>query len=103
MKKVVLTAVSLVSFMVAGSALAGDAAAGKAAYTGKGCASCHGSAGISAVPTYPNLAGQKEQYVVKQLKDFKSGVRKDPTMNAMVAAINDADIDNIAAFLATLK
>ncbi len=103
MKKVVLTAVSLVSFMVAGSALAGDAAAGKAAFAGKGCVGCHGPAGISVAPAYPNLAGQKEQYVVKQLKDFKSGARKDPTMNAMVAAINDADIDNIAAFLATLK
>ena len=64
-------------------ALAGDAAAGKA--KAASCGGCHGVQGISAVPTYPNLAGQKEAYLVKQMKAFKDGTRKDPTMNAMAA------------------
>lgn len=79
----------------------GDAAAGKA--KSATCAGCHGAAGISAIPMYPNLAGQKEAYLVKQIKDFKSGARKDPTMNAMVAALTDADIANLAAYYAGLK
>lgn len=79
----------------------GDAAAGKA--KSATCAGCHGAAGISAIPMYPNLAGQKEAYLAKQLKDFKSGARKDPTMSAMVAALTDADIANLAAYYSGLK
>ena len=79
----------------------GDAAAGKA--KSAVCAGCHGAAGISMIPMYPNLAGQKETYLAKQIKDFKSGVRKDPTMNPMVAALTDADIANLAAYYSSLK
>jgi len=103
MKKVLLTVVSAVSFMAAGSVMAGDAGAGKTAYAAKGCAGCHGAAGHSAVPNYPNLVGQHAAYVTKQLKAFKAGTRSDPTMAAMVAALTPADIDNIAAYLATTK
>lgn len=79
----------------------GDAAAGKA--KSGTCAACHGSAGVSAVPMYPNLAGQKEMYLVKQLKAFKDGSRKDPTMGAMTKPLSDADIKNISAYYASLK
>jgi len=82
-------------------AFAGDAAAGKA--KSATCAGCHGAKGISAVPIYPNLAGQKEAYLAKQIKQFKDGVRKDPTMNAMTKPLSDADIANIAAYYAGLK
>jgi cytochrome c553 len=58
---------------------------GKAAYAAGACAGCHGPNGKSAIPTYPHLAGQQASYIVKQLKDFQSGARKDPTMNAMAA------------------
>jgi len=52
---------------------------------------------------YPNLAGQKEMYLTKQLKDFKSGARKDPVMSAMVMPLTDADIANVAAYYSSLK
>ena len=58
---------------------------GKAAFIAGGCGGCHGANGKSAIPTYPNLAGQQAAYIVKQLKDFQSGARKDPTMSAMAA------------------
>lgn len=80
---------------------AGDAAAGKA--KAGMCAACHGAAGISAVPMYPNLAGQKAAYTVKQLKAFKAGTRKDPVMAPMAMALTDADMENIAAYYASLK
>ena len=83
------------------SAFAGDIAAGKA--KSMMCGACHGMAGVSAVPMYPNLAGQKEAYIVKQLKDFKSGSRKDPVMAPMAMALSDADMANLAAYYSSLK
>lgn len=89
------------SALVGVSANAADAAAGKA--KAAMCAACHGANGISQIPMYPNLAGQKEQYILKQIKDFKSGKRKDPIMEPMARALSDADMANIAAFYASLK
>ena len=86
---------------LAGNVFAADAAAGKAKASTV-CASCHGAEGISANPIWPNLAGQKDAYLVKQLNDFKSGARKDPVMAGMAAALSDADIANIAAYYASL-
>ena len=100
MNKLML-AVAAATVMITSPVFAGDAEAGK----GKSvmCAACHGAAGISAIPMYPNLAGQKEMYLSKQLKDFKSGKRSDPTMKGMVMALSDTDIDNLAAYYANMK
>ena len=102
MKHQILATVSAVILTVSANvAIAGDAAAGKA--KAASCGGCHGTTGISAVPTYPNLAGQKEAYMVKQMKAFKDKTRTDPTMNAMAAPLSDADMANIAAYYAGLK
>ncbi len=103
MKKTVLSAFSIAALALSAPTFAGDVAAGKAAYTGKACMGCHGNDGHSALATYPKLAGQHAAYTAKQLKDFKAGTRTDATMNAMVAALSDADIDNIAAYLESVK
>jgi cytochrome c553 len=52
---------------------------------------------------WPNLAGQKAPYMVKQLKDFKSGARKDPIMAPMAAPLSAQDMENLAAFFASQK
>jgi cytochrome c553 len=80
---------------------AGDAAAGKA--KSAVCAGCHGANGISAAPIYPNLAGQKEAYLVAQLKAFRDGTRANAIMAPMAKPLSDADIDNLAAYYAGLK
>ncbi len=87
--------------MMASPVFAGDAAAGK----GKSvmCAACHGANGISAIPTYPNLAGQKEAYLVKQLTEFKSGIRDNAIMKGMVMALTPTDMENLAAYYANMK
>lgn len=100
MKKLTL-AITATAALMASSAFAGDVAAGKA--KSMMCAACHGAEGVSAVPMYPNLAGQKEAYLVKQLKDFKSGARKDPVMAPMAMGLTDADIANLSAYYASLK
>ena len=101
MNKVILSAAAIVLATTFGSAMAGDVAAGKA--KSATCAGCHGGNGVSMVPMYPNLAGQKEMYLVKQLKAFRDGTRNDPTMGAMAKPLSDADIDNLAAYFASLK
>ena len=101
-RQILATASALILAASANIAIAGgDAAAGKA--KAATCNACHGANGISAMPTYPNLAGQKEVYLVKQMKAFKDKSRKDPTMNAMAAPLSDADMANIAAHYAGMK
>ncbi len=99
--KILATASALILAASANVAIAGDAAAGKA--KAASCNACHGATGISAIPTYPNLAGQKEAYLAKQMKAFKDGTRKDPTMNAMAKPLSDADIANLSAHFSGLK
>lgn len=67
------------------------------------CAGCHGSNGIGLSQEFPNLAGQKEGYLLKQLRAFKSGTRSDPSMKAMVEALNETDMSNLAAYYSSLS
>ncbi len=78
---------------------AGDAAAGKTKAVV--CSACHGVDGNSINPLWPNLAGQHAAYLAKQMKDFRSGARKDPVMAPMAMPLSDADIDDLAAFYAS--
>ena len=106
MKQLVFSFAALVLAAASGSTLAGDAEAGKSVYTSKGCAGCHGANGVSAVPMYPNVAGQKAQYAVLALKAYKAGERNNANaaaMKPMAAMLSDADIENVATYLETLK
>lgn len=80
---------------------AADIEAGKA--KSAMCAACHGAKGMSVAPMWPNLAGQKAMYLSKQIKAFRDGTRKDPSMAPMVANLTDEDADNLAAYYASLK
>ena len=102
MKKLLIASLSGLLLVTANIATAaGDAAAGKA--KAAACAGCHGAAGVSANPMWPNLAGQKEAYLAKQLKAFRDGTRKDPVMAPMAKPLSDADVANLAAYFASLK
>lgn len=81
-------------------AIAGDAKAGKA--RAQTCAGCHGADGISTQPIFPNLKGQKEEYLKIALKAYKDGTRKNSLMNGMAGTLSDEDIDNIAAYFSGL-
>lgn len=86
--------------LTASPAWGGDVNAGKA--KAAACVGCHGSNGISVAPNYPNLAGQKEAYLKMAINKYRSGERNDPTMKAMVGALTDADVDNLAAYFSSL-
>jgi len=77
-----------------------DLAKGEATYTAV-CAVCHGADGNSGSPAYPKLAQQHADYTVKQLQEFKSGKRANAIMSGMAAGLSDADMKNVAAWLAT--
>ena len=77
-----------------------DAAAGKE--KSALCAGCHGADGISLVDEIPNLAGQKEAYLVKVLGDYRSGTRKNPIMSSIAQGLSDEDIRDLAAFFSSL-
>ena len=104
-KRTPMKAISLVFcsalLLLAGPVLAaGDPEAGKA--KSATCVACHGADGISPNPLWPNLAGQKDQYLIKQMKAFRDGDRKDPVMAPMAAGLSDEDIANLAAYYAGL-
>lgn len=79
---------------------AGDVEAGRT--KAMACAGCHGPNGNSENPVWPKLAGQHAFYTIKELKDFRDGKRKNDTMAPMAAGLSDIDIENIAAFFATI-
>jgi cytochrome c553 len=66
------------------------------------CGMCHGTNGISNVPIYPNLAGQKEQYLVLQLKAFRNGERVNMAMTSHAQKLSDQDIADLSAYYAQL-
>ena len=102
MRRLILAAFAGASLVLsAGAGAAGDAAAGKA--KAALCAACHGPDGNSTNPLWPNIAGQHAPYMVKQLKDFKSGARKDPVMSPRAMPLSDQDIENVAAYFASQK
>jgi cytochrome c553 len=73
------------------------------------CAACHGADGNSAGGAFPKLAGQHAEYIVKQLKDYKTQpgakepARKNPIMAGIAGALNDQDMVNVAAYFETQK
>jgi len=66
------------------------------------CVPCHGSKGISGNPVWPNLAGQKEEYLAQQLEAFRAGERQNPLMTPMAQPLSDEDIENLAAYYSSL-
>ena len=93
--------VALVCFSVQAFA-AGDAGSGQ--QKSLGCAACHGPDGNSPTgPDFPRLAGQHYDYLLKALRDYKSGTRKNPIMSAQVGSLNTQDMADIAAFYSRQK
>lgn len=112
MKSMKLAAAAAVALAFAsGAAGAADLTAGQAAFEKFACASCHGAdAKTSVLPTYPILAGQHADYLLHSLRAYQRGAsgstptnaRNNAVMTAMVQQLSDADMRNIAAWLASL-
>jgi YVTN family beta-propeller protein len=96
MNKIVVLSLAVMA-AASGSALAaGNATAGKSKSTA--CVVCHGATGVSTNEIWPNLAGQKYPYLVKQMKAFRDGTRTDALMSPMAKPLSDEEIENLAAY-----
>ncbi len=93
----------LLTGLLAGVTLLAAAEGNAAPAKVSSCVACHGADGVGKAPQYPNLRGQKVGYLVKQLKAFRAGDRKDPFMSVMAKPLTDADIAGLAAFFSSLK
>jgi cytochrome c553 len=94
-----LTLLALSSAAVA----AGNPESGKAK-AAQVCAACHGPDGAKpSAPDQPILAGQHADYLVKTLKDYKSGKRTNPIMQGFASALSTKDMEDLAAWFASQK
>lgn len=78
-----------------------DLAKGEASFAA--CAACHGPDGNSPAPTFPSLAQQHPEYIIKQLQEFKGDKRANEIMKGMATALSDEDMKNVAHFISTKK
>jgi cytochrome c553 len=68
------------------------------------CAACHGADGNTPLqPEYPRLAGQHADYLVKALRDYKSGARKNAIMGSQAANLSRQDMLDLAAYFSSLQ
>jgi cytochrome c553 len=66
------------------------------------CAACHGEAGDKPIqPEYPVLAGQHRDYLYKALRDYKSGLRKNPVMSGMASPLTREEMQNLAEWFSS--
>ncbi|MFN9774297.1 MAG: c-type cytochrome [Burkholderiales bacterium] len=94
-------AVAMAGLLGAASvASADDAKRAEEIVQGK-CFLCHGADGESSSPVFPRLAGQNAAYVARQLADYKSGRRKNTTMQPMVEDLTAADFTALGAWYAS--
>lgn len=96
-----LATVALLAALSAVPAFAADVAAGR--QKAAACAVCHGPLGVAVAPDAPNLAGQPAMYIAAQLRAYRDGKRTHEVMSLMAKPLGDADIDNLAAWFASLK
>lgn len=96
---ILLTQITL-SLLPAYQIYAGNAIAGKT--KSADCALCHGQNGISVSLEWPNLAGQKKEYLAKALRAYRAGKRKSDMMSSYVKDLSDKDIEDIAAYYSSL-
>jgi cytochrome c553 len=94
----------LMAALLAGAASAPALAADPAAAKSRAaqCFVCHGADGLAKVPDAPNLAGQNGAYLVKALKDYRSGKREHEVMSMMAKNLSDEDISLVASYFSSI-
>lgn len=104
MKKITfLLSIFLISFALSGIAseqikedIKGNIANGEK--LSSDCIACHGVEGNSTIASFPKIAGQGATYIVKQLQDFKSGMRENASMSGVIATLSEQDMLDLAAY-----
>lgn len=97
MRHVLLT-LGICGLMATTTAGGGNAESGK--QKSQACIACHAEDGNSTNPQFPRLAGQHADYLVKALRDYKSGERKNAIMAPFAANLSPQDMEDLAAYFA---
>lgn len=94
-----------VAYAPPGSVARGDAIARRGGANGVACGVCHGS-DLRGIGPVPGIAGRSPSYLVRQLYDFRAGVRNGTwagLMRPVVAGLTDEEIVALAAYAASLE
>jgi cytochrome c553 len=89
------------SLFTMGRAVSQDAQAGR--QKALQCQTCHGLDGLAKIPGAPHLAGQVQEYLVKAIRAYQSGARKDEMMAVAVRQLSEQDMEDLAAYYAGLE
>src|SRR3954462_15602045 len=95
------TVIALASIFMISAQAHGDSAKAQG-IANQICAACHGFDGNSPLPSNPSIAGQHAEYLLKQLSEFKSGMRKNPIMTPMAATLSVEDMRDLAGYYSSL-
>lgn len=95
-------ALAALSFSAQAQSNKPDMAKGAALF-GQVCVACHAADGNSSTPANPKLAQQHPEYLIKQLKEYKSGKRANAIMSGFAGTLSDEDMRNVAYWLASQK
>ena len=102
MKQSIAAAVLVAAACAASASYAADPAAGKKVASGM-CAICHGVDGVAKNPDAPHLAAENVEYLMRQLKAFKSGERKHEQMSIIAQGLSDGQMADVAAWYSSIK
>jgi cytochrome c553 len=97
-----MAAALVAAAVFSGPAAAQDAARGRELAVSAHCANCHGVDGRSQMEGIPSLAGQQPGYITLQMILFRETIRQVPAMQAFAANMPDKDIEDLAAYYASL-
>jgi cytochrome c553 len=67
------------------------------------CQSCHGENGVAVLPGAANLSGQQKEYLIQQLRAYRSGSRHNEQMSIIAKTLTDSDIENLADWYSAIK
>ena len=67
------------------------------------CQNCHGVDGVAVIPGAANLSGQQKEYLVVQLRAYRSGSRREAQMNVVAKTLSDADIEELSTWYSAIK
>jgi len=103
MYKILIVIIMTIGLCVVTSSRASDTISRGQELVTTQCFVCHGLDGISLIDIYPNLKGQKEKYLVKQLNAFRDGTRVDLIMGPMASILTDEDVAAVSKYLSELE
>jgi cytochrome c553 len=98
--RVKCTALVLLALLPAGQALAGDKAPQLVRTM---CQNCHGVDGVATLPGAANLSGQQKEYLIEQMRAYRSGRRQNPQMSVIAKPLSDEEIEKLCEWYSSIK